>query len=398
MTGNVKNSLLLMVSLLLIALNLRPMLASIGPVMPELMKDTGIGSDAASVLTMAPILCLGVFGFVAPRLSRAFGIERAVAMALALTAIGIALRGVPRYELLLLGTLAGGAGLGVAGVLLPGLVKHHFPRNISLMTGMYTMALSAGAAGAAGLTVPLAKWLGSWSEALAWWALPVLIALLAWLPQARTPAIGAAHQEPGRPRRLLALRGDLLAWQVTLYMGLQSSLAYIVFAWLAPILRERGVDPVTAGAVVGTAVLIQLSTALTAPMLAARRHKQGGISALVILLLGSGILGCMYAPLTTMWMWAAVLGLGQGGAFAIGLALIVFRSPDGETAAELSGMAQGVGYTIAAFGPLFAGLLREWTGGWHATAGLIVGMSLVAVIAGFGAGRPHYVASLRQQT
>jgi MFS family permease len=166
-----------------------------------------------------------------------------------------------------------------------------------------------------------------------------------------------------------AVRGlwrDPLAWQVTLFMGLQSALAYSVMGWLAPILRERGLSGETAGYVVSLSVIVQVVTCLGVPALAVRARNQRGLAVGVAVLIVAAMLGCQFAPIDQIWGWAVLLGIAQGGAFALALTLIVLRSRDSHVAAQLSGMAQGVGYLVAAFGPLLVGLLRGWTGNFDA--------------------------------
>jgi MFS transporter, CP family, cyanate transporter len=381
--------------LTLVALNLRPALSSLAPVLPEVMRTAGISVGAASVLTAAPVLCLGLFGFPAPRLAARFGPERTILAMLLMLAAGIALRGsAPSFPALFAGTVIAGAAIGVIGVLLPGLVKRDFPDAASLMTGVYTMALCTGAAGAAAATVPLQHALDAGPlAALAFWAAPAVIAAAAWgwlLP--RRAARGGAVR-----RSVLKIGGlwrDPLAWQVTFYMGLQSSLAYVVFGWLAPILRDRGVDPVLAGFFVSASVLFQAGAGLTAPILAARRRSQSVWAAAMMGLTLSGLLGCLYAPLGTLWLWVVVLGLGQGGAFAIALVMIVLRSSDAHVAAHLSGMSQSVGYTLASAGPLAVGLLHDWTGSWSPIGWLFVAVCGTAALFGLAAGRALQVRSV----
>jgi CP family cyanate transporter-like MFS transporter len=385
---------MIVIALIFVALNLRPALSSLAPVLPEVMQSLAMSTTTASILTMAPVLCLGLFGFITPRLESRFGPERTVIGALLLLAAGIGLRGVHDFASLFIGTLLAGAGIGIAGVLLPGLVKRDFPHKASFMTGVYTMALCAGAAIATALTVPMSHWFGGWPAALAFWALPALAAALFWLPQTRQKH--QTHRPPAY--RVAGLWRDPLAWQVTLFMGLQSSLAYAVFGWLAPILRERGLDPVVAGYVVSVSIMVQVVSALIAPSIAARRSAQSGAVVLILLVTMTGLLGCLYAPLASVWLWAVVLGLGQGGSFAIALALLVLRAPDARVATYLSGMAQSVGYTIASMGPLLAGLLRDWAGSWAATGPLFVMICLLAGAAGFGAGRARYVRATVRTT
>lgn len=379
--------LVFMPALLLIALNLRPALSSLSTVLPEIMESLDVSATSASVLTMAPVLCLGLFGFITPRLSARFGGERMVLVALFVLAIGLSLRSVPVFASLLMGTVLAGAGIGIAGVLLPSLVKKNFPRHASKVTGFYTMGLCTGAAMAAGLTVPLARWLGGWWWGLACWALPALAAALLWSPQAfkRTHARHVPHE------RARGVWRSPLAWQVTLFMGLQSSLAYIVFGWLAPILRERGLDPVDAGWAVSLSVMIQAPAALGIQVLLSRRPAQSGVIVLLMLFMLISLLGLLYAPLSTIWYWIAILGCAQGSSFSLALSLLVLRAPDARVATELSGMTQSVGYTLASLGPLMVGLIHDWTGSWNSAGPLFVFICLAAALAGYGAGRDRYV-------
>lgn len=378
---------LLLLGLVLVALNLRPALSSLAPMLHQVRDATGLSAAAAGLLTTLPVLCLGLFAPLAPRLARRLGAERTVLAILLLLAVGIVLRSLFPIAGLFLGSLVAGASIGIIGVLLPGIVKRDFPQIAGIMTGVYTMALCLGAALAAGATVPLSQYFaGSWQLALASWALPALLAALIWLPQARQ----AQHAQ----RQIAHVHGlwrDPLAWQVTLYMGLQSSLAYIVFGWLPSILIDRGLSPTAAGLVLSGSVMVQLISALGAPWLGTRGRDQRGVVVLVLALTLAGLLGFLYAPLDGIWFWAMVLGLGQGGTFSIALALIVLRSPDAHVASHLSGMAQGVGYTLAATGPFLVGLVHDMSGGWNAVGAIFVALSLGALAAGLGAGRAKLV-------
>jgi CP family cyanate transporter-like MFS transporter len=184
-----------------------------------------------------------------------------------------------------------------------------------------------------------------------------------------------------------SLRRDPLAWQVTCFMGLQSSLAYIVMGWLAPMLRERGLDSATAGYVLGVSILVQLATCLVTPSIAARCRDQRGLTLGITAIILASMLAFLFAPLSGVWFWAVLLGCGQGGAFALALSLIVMRSPDANVTARLSAMAQGWGYVLASAGPLIAGLLRGWTGGFQSSAMLMVVLAAGMAWSGWGAGR-----------
>lgn len=380
--------LLLGASLVLIAFNLRPVFSSASTLLVEIRETLGLSALGASVLTTLPVVCLGVFSPLAPWLSQRIGTERALLAAVLLLACGTALRGLPSIPLLFLGTALAGACIAVGNVLLPGLVKRDFPDKAALMTGWYTMALCAGAAGGAGLTLPLERSLDlPLGGALAIWALPALLAGLLWLPHV---LLDRARTSQPRPQ-IRSLWQNRLAWQITLFMGLQSALAYCVFGWLVPILRERGLDGVTAGAVVSLSVMVQAGACLVAPHLAVRGRDQRIINVALCALAVAALLGLLFAPLWSVWLWAALQGVGQGGLIAVALTVIVLRARDSHVAAQLSGMAQCVGYILAAIGPLLVGLIRGWTGSFAWSAVLFVLLGAGAAVNGWFAGRALHV-------
>ncbi len=380
--------LVLGASLLLIALNLRVLFASLSALLPEIMRGTGASPAAASLMTTLPVFCLGIFSLPVARLAARFGAERVVLGALLAVAAGTALRGLATLPMLLGGGILAGAGIAFGNVLLPGLVKRDFPDRIAPMTGLYSMALSGGAALAAGFTVPIARATGSWAVGLAAWAIPALGVAALWAPQvamARTSksAVGAGASH--------SLWRDGLAWQVSFFMGLQSALAYCVFGWLAPILRDRGLEAAAAGYVLSISVVGQMIGCLLAPSLAVRGRDQRAISVLLYLVVLAGIMGCFYAPLGTAWTWAALLGLGQGGLLGVALTIILLRAPNAAMAARLSGMAQGVGYTLAAGGPLLVGLMRQAFDGFAEVPWFLALLVLAGALSGLGAGRARLV-------
>ncbi len=378
---------LLLLGLILVALNLRPALSSVAPLLADVSSSLGLSAAKAGLLTTLPVLCLGLFAPTAPILARRFGAERVVLGILLTLAAGILLRSAFGEVGLFAGSLIAGASIGIIGVLLPGLIKRDFARQAGAMTGVYTMALCLGAALAAGATVPLSHYFGDrWTIGLGFWILPALAAALFWLPQ-----VGRKHATHQVAYRVKGLLRDPLAWQVTLYMGLQSSLSYIVFGWLPSILIGRGLNATEAGLALSGSIIVQLLSSLAAPWLATRGKDQRVAIVVVMLLTLGGLFGCLYAPLDGLWGWSIVLGLGQGGTFSLALTLIVLRSRDAHVAANLSSMAQGIGYTLASLGPLAVGLLHDWTGGWAATGWIFALLGVGAITAGLGAGRARYV-------
>src|SRR5690606_22641566 len=190
------------------------------------------------------------------------------------------------------------------------------------------------------------------------------LACLFWLPLARF-----SRQRQTTRRTTTKLWRNKLAWQVTLHMGLQSSIAYIVFGWLPTILQSRGLTPREAGFMLSISVLIQLITAQAGPWLATRTRDPRPATLPMQTLVLPGLLGCLYVPQDLLWPMATILGLGMGGAFSIALVIIVLRARDTQTAGELSGMAQGFGYTLASLGPRLIGAIPHWSGCWGRAGG-----------------------------
>jgi CP family cyanate transporter-like MFS transporter len=377
-----------MAILFVIGMNLRPALSSVAAVLASIRTSTGLSSTGAGLLTTLPILCFGLAAPFAPRLLRMVSVERAILFGLLALTVSIGLRNFFGIPGLFIGTVVVGASIGLVMVLLPAIIKQDFPHKVGLTMGIYTMALCAGAALAAGITAPLEKLAdGSWQVALAFWALPALIAACVWWPQLRR----GSHQGQPIRKKVSGLTRSALAWQVTAFMGLQSSLAYCVFGWLPTILIDRGMGPLLAGFVLSISIAMQLITSLTGPWLATRGRDQRPVLVAMVIATMIGLLGCLYAPIDNIWPWAILLGLGQGGCFSIGMALIVLRSPNSQVAASLSAMAQGIGYAAASMGPFAVGILHGTMHNWDGVAVLFMVLSVAALIAALGAGRNMYI-------
>jgi CP family cyanate transporter-like MFS transporter len=379
----------MLVGLGLVALNLRPAVTSVGPLLQEIVQSLGLDRTAAGVLTTLPVLCFGLIGPVAPVLGRRYGAENVIFAALVAVAVACAMRLVASASVLYASGVVAGIAIGIMNVLLPGIVKRDFPERVGAVTGFYTMMLCVGAAGAAALAPQVERVFGeTWPVALAVWGLLALLALPAWAPL--RAHFHSAPQAAAKPAR--SLWSNALAWQVTIYLGLASSLAYSVFGWGAKILQDRGMDVPASGLMLGLSILVQGAGAQVAPLIAGK----GGdlrLSALLMLGLGlAGLLGYLFAPMGVMWLCSVLLGIGQGGAFAIALTMIAQRGGNPETAARLSGMSQSVGYVLGALaGPLAVGLVHDAFGGWPPVAALFAVITLGAAIAALGAGRARTV-------
>lgn len=377
-----QSRLALIAALALISINLRPMLIGLGPILDSIRDSLALSAAAIGMLITLPVLCFGVFAPFVPRLLRFTSPERLIMLALGVLVFGIGLRSLFGVSGLFLGTLIGGASISVIMVMLPSIIKQYFPSQGGLMMAVYSTALCIGATIAAGAAVPLEQLLGGWRWSAAFWLFPVLATMLVWTKHVPKKHAAALPQRARLPR----LRRNRLAWQVTLLMALQSSVAYCVFGWLPVILIDRGLPALTAGFVLSVAMAVQLISSPLAPWLATRGKDQRRTLLSMLSFTFLGLTGTFYAPISWIWVSGLTLGIGLGGVFSISLSLLVLRSPNANVAAALSGMAQGVGYTIAAMAPLLMGLLHELTGGWDAVAGLflflILGSGYFALHAG----------------
>jgi MFS transporter, CP family, cyanate transporter len=382
---------LLAVGLVLTGLNLRIAVASVPPLLDDLEARLGFSSGVAGLLTSLPVLCFGALAVAAPPLGRRLGGEGTLVAVLVVMVAGTLLRGTGSTAALFAGTAVAGAAIAVGNVVVPAVIKGRFPHRIGLLMGLYTAVLNAGAAMAGGLAVPASHALGLWAS-LAVWAAPAALALaVIALAAAREPTDADVRGGVGDARTLLH---DRLAWQVTLFFGVQSAVFYSGLTWLPSILRSHGFSAAGAGALLSVYTLGGVPTALAAPVLAARRADQRPLIALFVALEATAILGLLSAPGAAAG-WVAVYALGQGGAFALALTLIVLRAPDARRGAELSGMTQAIGYSIAAVGPFLVGAIHDAEGGWNGPLLVMLALCAPMLAAGLGAGRGRLVSRAR---
>lgn len=374
---------------MLVAFNMRPGLTTVGPLLGAIRGETGLGTTGAAILTTLPVLFLGLASVLGPRVSRWIGPDRGIALAVGIVAAGLGLRVFGGLGPLFCGACLSAAGIGLAGVLMPGVVKRDFPTQAGLMTGLYTMTLCLGAAAGAGLTVPLqAAFSGNWMLALAAWSVPAVLAAAVWIPFARRVPRPAPSRQGRGPARLWR---NPLAWQVTGFMGQQSALAYIMFGWVPTILSDRGLSTVDAGLVAALMSVGQAPAALILPTLAARLRDQRLAALAIVGLTVASYLAVVAGPLGLLVPATLVLGFGLGGCFGLGLTLLVLRARDAQSAAGLSAMAQGIGYSIASLGPLGFGLAHEAGGSWTLPSLLFCALGGGAMVCALGAGRARTV-------
>ena len=380
---------LLLAAILLVAANLRPVVTSLGSVLDLVRGSLHTSSAWASVLTALPGLCFGLAGFLAPPLAKRLGLARAVGLSMALLAAGALLRVVDGPAVVLGGTLIACAGIAVCNVLMPVVVKESYPHRIGLVTGLYTAVLQGAAALGSVLTPPVAAVAGGWRPALGQWGLLAVVGTLGWVVAARhgSNPHTTVDVEPAPRSSLLRNR---LAWTITAFFGLQSMFAYEMMGWAPQVLMSAGVSRGEAGAMAAVISVLGVPVSLFLAPVAARQRSQSAWLAGLSLLGAIGVVGLLVAPGAAPWVWSLCIGVGMG-VFAIAVALIPLRTRTSTDTRALSTMSQGIGYLLAAVGPLAFGLLHGATGGWTASLILMLAGVAVQTVAGYLAGRPRYV-------
>ncbi|MFJ8977280.1 CynX/NimT family MFS transporter [Streptomyces sp. NPDC102282] len=378
--------------LVLAALNLRPAITSLGPLLEEVRDGLHMSGSVAGVLTSVPPLCFAVFGFMAPRLARRFGPSAVVCAGMAAIAAGLLLRPFVGGTA---GFLAASAlalmGIAVSNVLMPVIVKRWFPDRVGTVTGLYSMALALGTALAAALTVPLTDAMGgNWRTGLAVWAALAVVAVLPWLPfvKDRADTSGRSAGAPTPPA--LRITRSRTSWALACFFGLQATAAYITMGWMPQIFRDAGIPAGTAGVLLAVTMAMGVPLAFVIPRVASRLRTQGPI---VLVLSGCGLLGyagLYLAPAGGAWLWALLLGIANC-AFPLALTMIGMRSRSGAGVVRLSAFAQSTGYLLSIPGPLLVGVLYQHSGGWGLPLALMAGLLVPQTIAGMLAGRDRTI-------
>jgi CP family cyanate transporter-like MFS transporter len=378
---------LLVVGVIALGFNLRGAITSLPPIFPELQAQLGLSGATISVLAATPVICFAVVSGFAAALARRLGEERVLFAAIIALAAGLVLRGAAPTALLFPGTILAGAAIAVMNVLLSSLIKRRWPERAGMLIGLYITALSVGAIAGSVVSVPL--WQasgGSLLLSLGWLAAPAALAALLWLPQLRSA--DAQRVTRSAPRRV-AVHRHALAWQVMLFMGLQSLVYYATLSWLPTILRDRGESAAGAGDLLAVMGVGNLAVSLVVPVIAQRMRTQHLLVVPTVAAIGGGLAGLVYAPLGSAVGWALILGAGQNAALALGIFFTAARSPDAATAASLSGFSQAAGYLLASAGPLGVGLLHAETGSWTASVVVLFALTAALLVFGLLAARPR---------
>jgi CP family cyanate transporter-like MFS transporter len=378
--------------IVLVALNLRAAVTSLGALLDEVNAGLHISPALAGVITMLPALSFAVVGFGTPRLSRRLGAVPLLIAAMGVLAAGQAVRALTgSVAVFVLTSLLALAGIAVANVLMPVLVKQYFPDRIGTYTGVYTMVLTSGTALAAAASVPVAQAAGSWRTGLGVWSLLAAVAivpLVAMLRRAgRTQREDKAGTGGGRRSGIRPWR-TRLGWSLAIFFGAQSFGAYAVMGWLAHLYRDAGFSAETSGLLLSAVMAVSIPVALLMPTLAARRADQRWLVITLAVILVGAYAGLAFTPHSGALAWSALLAVGQGS-FPLALVMIGMRARTDAGTVALSAFTQSAGYAIAALGPLVVGVLYQATGGWYAPLAVLVGMVVIQAVAGILAATPR---------
>ncbi len=378
MTREVPGRLLVGAAIVLLAVNLRAAVGSVGVVLGVVRSDLGMSATVGGVLTTLPVICFAVVGMGAGPVVRRLGLHRSTAGLLVLIIVGLTVRATTSSTLVfLLASTTALVGAAVGNVLLPALAKRHFPGRLPLISALYGAALMGGAAASSLVTVPLSNALGSWREGLLTWGVLAAVTLVPWLVLLRDRQMPSARPQLSYQ----SLTRTPAAWALVGMFGAQSAQAYAQFGWFPDIMVDAGLGRAHAGALLGLLSFVALPVTLLLPWLMRRLGTLPVLPWVFATFTAAGWLGVLLAPTTMSWLWAVLLGLG-GVSFTWTLTMIGQRAGSPESTASLSGFVQGLGYLVASIGPFGAGFLHDRTGSWGPP--ILVLMAAASLIGVFG--------------
>ncbi len=382
-------------AIVFIAIVLRPPVASMGPLLQEIQLSLAVNADLIGLLAASPVLCFGLGAFASPWLVSKVGVNRAMLLVLVILALGSALRMILGYPGLLLGTIAAGLSIAIANVLLPTIVRIQFPNRVALVTGAYTTLLAISASLAAAVAVPSSFWLGGWNPALAIWIVPTVLAVLLWLPQIKGQDAHVAQPAHAAAEEKAAVLRSPISWAIVGFFGIQSLGFYALLGWMPSALISIGVSPQAAGNYLGFASAIGIPSGLIISSVLGQFKSlawwAAGTSAMT--LLGSIIFTLVLRSTDTSLLLLAciLIGLGMSATFPISLSLISTRASTQAQTTQLSAMAQGWGYLLAAAGTFMVGAVANLVANYALSFALITALTLIQAGIGFYAGRPGVI-------
>jgi len=371
-----------LLAVLLVTLNMRGAITCVGPLLKTIQAQFGLSGAAAGLLTSLPLFAFGLLSPYAAPLARRLGMELAVFLSLLLLLAGLGIRYLPGTACLFLGTAFIGCGIAFNNVLLPGLLRRDFPAQLTLVTALFSMVLVACGGVGSGIAIPLAQF-GGWRFSLVSWALPLVLGIVFWTPQLREHS---HPQDTGEARPRVWNRA--VAWQVSLFMACQSTAFYVLIAWFPSMMSDlQGLGAARAGTVLFIYQLFVLGSVMLTPLFIHRMRDQRLVGVVLSLLILGGFCGLYRDPGHALG-WMIVMGLGAGGSLVLAITLFSLRVETVLQSVALSGMAQAVGYTMAALVPILIGFIHDVSHQWSIPLLLMIALATIQLAMGYMAGRP----------
>ena len=379
-----KLNYLLLLGIIMIATNLRAPITSVGPLVGTITNSLNLTGAQAGLITTLPLIAFAIISPIAPKLARKFGTKPTILGALILIILGLSIRYLPSISTLFLGTAILGCGIAIGNVLIPSIVKQEFQNQSGLVTGIYSVSMNLTGAIASGVSIPLIEKLGwTWNQAFSLWIILAALALLAWLPQLKNkkaiPDVNVVDTNN-------SIWHSSLAWSVSLFMGIQSFIFYVLVAWLPEMLISQGIPSSKSGGMLSLLQLTLLPTTFIIPIIAEKRPNQKSLVVISFTLFTLGISGLMFSSLAVISLSIIAIGIAGGIAFSLSMMFFNLRTSTPKEAADLSGMAQSIGYILAAVGPFLFGLLHDLTNNWQSSLFLLIGMTIILLFVGLNAG------------
>ncbi|WP_081760073.1 MFS transporter [Sporosarcina sp. D27] len=382
-----------MIGVILIAANLRAPLTSIGSLITSIRTDLGISHALAGTITTLPLLAFALLSPLAPKVAHKITMERTIFLSLVVLAIGIVLRSLFGTGALFAGTILIGVAIAFGNVLLPGFIKMNFPLKVGIMTGMYGVFMNIFAALGSGLSVPLTT-IGEigWEGSLAFWAIPVIIAIAVWAPQLKKGKEPTEYSK-ATPKEKLSLARSPLAWAITLFMGIQSLIFYTLVTWLPEILQGMGYSMSAAGWMLFLMQFAIIPFSFIIPILAERMKNQILLVVAISVLFILGITGVLIGNSSFVPISVIMIGIGAGSAFSLSMMFFSMRTSNAVEASDMSGMAQSFGYLLAATGPIVFGALHDMTDSWTMPLIMLIAFAVVILLVGIVAGKDRVLGN-----
>lgn len=373
-----------LLAVLLITLNMRGAITCVGPLLRDIQSHFNLSGAAAGFLTSLPLFAFGLLSPYAAPVARRLGMEQAILLSMVLLIAGMGVRFLDHSLWLYLGTAMIGCGIAFNNVLLPGLLRRDFAPQVTVVTALFTMVLVTCGGLGSGIAIPLADW-GGWRFSMVSWAIPAVVGLAIWLPQLK------AHSTPATTERAASMWRLPLAWQVSLFMACQSTAFYVMIAWFPNMMRElQGISAARSGFILFVYQIVVLGSVMATPVFIHRLRDQRAIGVTLSSLILCGYLGLYLDPARAL-LWMIVMGAGAGGSLVLSITLFSLRVHTATQSVALSGMAQAIGYLMAAVVPIIIGYLHDITGGWSLALTLMLALCVAQITTGYLAGRANKI-------